>query len=408
MRGRGRLVSLRSMLLALLLACSNPAPPPVRRNAVVILVDTLREDALRKARMPNVNGIGQRGDVAFGWSSGTWTVPSVIALFTGRPVGSHGWDLPTGRMGKYPQLPATPTLAEVLDEAGFNTVGLYANPYLAEELGFSRGFDVWKRVSDRGMPKDFAKAIAETWKPEGQNFAYLHLIGPHSPLRPSDAAKARYKLEERWFADPKHPLEVGAPQRKDKPGIDVAYRDAYYAVCEDVDGIVGELLSALGPYRDDTLILLTADHGELLGEHALFGHGTQVWEPLTRVPMLAENAGELPARMGTASIAAFVTRGVGVAHTWPTAVEVPTLVSQREGKLAITEDGRTKLIIDGGERLYDLGVDPGELSPRGDAAAAKALRDSYAAWRPPALTMGEEATLDAPTLEKVRELGYVE
>ena len=398
------------MLLALLLACTEPAPPPVepRKNAVVIVIDTLREDALHTARMPNVNGLGERGDVAFGWSSGTWTVPSVIALFTGRPVGSHGWNLGTGRMGKYPALPATPTLAEVLHEAGFNTVGLYANPYLAEKLGFSRGFDDWRRVGDKTMPQELAKSISQHWDPQGRNFAYVHLIGPHSPLRPSDAARERWHLDPQWFADPKHPLEVGAPMRKDKPGIDVAYHDAYYAVCEDVDAIVGQILTVLNPYRDDTLILLTSDHGELLGEHGRYGHGTEVWEPLTHVPMLAENGGDLPERMGTASVAAFVTRGLGLSYAWPTAVETPLLVSQREGKLALTVDGQTKLIVDKDEQFYDLGTDPGELSPRSDPEAAAALRGQYSRWLPPTVSPGADAQLDPGTREKVRELGYVE
>ena len=121
-------------LAATLLACaSSPSPPTTPADApakdvVLIVIDTLRADALGPANTPTLDALAARGEAAaVAWSGGTWTVPSVISLFTGAPVRQHGWDGPTGQQGRYPKLPALPTLAETFRAAGFTTIGLYAN-----------------------------------------------------------------------------------------------------------------------------------------------------------------------------------------------------------------------------------------------------------------------------------------
>ena len=139
-------------LLLLLTACGEPTitlpPGGARPDVILISIDTLRADHVGaygydRATTPTLDALAARGQAAtLAWSGGTWTVPSVISLFTGAPVRQHGWDGPTGQQGRYPKLPALPTLAETFRAAGFTTIGLYANGYLAEELGFDRGFDV--------------------------------------------------------------------------------------------------------------------------------------------------------------------------------------------------------------------------------------------------------------------------
>ena len=186
-----------------------PASPPqalppsadVPQHVVVILIDTLRADAFARANTPNLDALAARGLVVDrAWSTTTWTVPAVISLFTGSFVRTHGWDLPTGDMTQRPPLPAMPTLAEVLKQAGFGTHGLYANGYLAHELGFSRGFDEWKRSVDSRMALEVQQRVS-TWGDPGsgdlppqRQFLYLHLLGIHSGLRPSPEAQARYGL----------------------------------------------------------------------------------------------------------------------------------------------------------------------------------------------------------------------
>ena len=146
------------MLLALAVGCRSEAPdppPPVAsnrppavphkplapaRHAVLVVIDTLRADEMARASTPHLDSLAASGTVVGrAWSSSTWTVPSVVSLWTGMPPRQHGWDLPSARIGQYPPLPAAPTIAQVLSKAGFSTTGLYANPYLAQELGFESG-----------------------------------------------------------------------------------------------------------------------------------------------------------------------------------------------------------------------------------------------------------------------------
>ena len=86
-RGASRLLASFLLIAA---ACAREETP---KNAVVILVDTLRADALEQAETPVLDGLVARGDrVERAWSSGTWTAPSLVSLFTGMHVREHGWD----------------------------------------------------------------------------------------------------------------------------------------------------------------------------------------------------------------------------------------------------------------------------------------------------------------------------
>jgi len=391
----------------------SPALSPVvadpREDVLLIVIDTLRADALRSARTPHLDTLEQRVERA--WSSGTWTVPSVVALFTGAPVRQHGFDLPTGRIGKYPQLPQMPTLAEVLKEQGFSTTGLYSNTYLAEELGFGRGFDTWRRVSDKVMPKYWQETLEDTWVEGQRDFAYLHLLGPHSPLRPSDARREKYAIEPEWFEE-RMGLEIGVAKRDRRPGARTAYSMAYSAVIEDTDDRIGQILDALGERRDDTLIVITSDHGELLGEHDTVGHGYWVWEGLTHVPMRFEgHAGEVPDTLRLDQVASLVTWNAGIEQPWPSnwQVEGP-LVSQREGKLALSPDGTLKGVWHTEAlEVYDLAVDPTEEDPLPGRDAT--LQDARAAWEaevPQAASLELEVELEPETMKGLEELGYID
>ena len=364
-----------------------PAPPAstsAPQHAVLIVIDTLRADALAEARTPHIDSLAAGGAAATrAWSAGTWTVPSVISLLTGMPVRQHGWDLPTGQLGRYPPLPEAPTLASVLQGAGFGTFGAYCNPYLAEDLGFDRGFDAWVRSSDAALPDRFAREVQATWDDGRRHFAYLHLIGPHSPLKPSPEAQARWGVEDRWLDDGRG-FGIGAAKRDKEPGVRPAYAAAYRAVIEDTDARIGEILAALGPHRAETLVVLTSDHGEVLGEHDKVGHGTMLWEPLTHVPLIVDR-GTLPAPvLSTLAVPDLITTALGVRHAWPTAATAQAalpLVAQREGDVALSPDGQQKGIwTDGTLSVYDLAADPGELTPLADPAPAQALEAARTRW----------------------------
>jgi membrane-anchored protein YejM (alkaline phosphatase superfamily) len=392
------------------------APVPLHgtaRNAVIILVDTLRADSLESAATPRIHALATRGLVIErAWSTSTWTVPAVISLFTGSFLRTHGWDLPTGDMKHRPALPPMPTIAEVLREAGFQTQGLYANGYLASELGFSRGFDEWRRSADRRMPEQVAEHVRAWQADTRRHFLYLHLQGIHSGLSPSPEAQARYHLDPSWFTE-RFGLLIGRAKR-DEPGARDAYRAAYLAVVEDVDGIVGEIIANLAPVREETLVVFLSDHGEELGETGVFEHGWSVAEALTHVPVIVAGPGIPHARRATGSLAEvtdLVTDALGVEHAWP--VQSPyegPLASERHGKLALLADGRFKGAWTGAERtVYDLQRDPSGLqtTAEGGPEVDAALRQWQAAT-----PRGEPVTgnveLDPRTLEALKGLGYID
>ncbi len=413
------------MLAVLLWACAStepPAEPPPSprvppRNAVVIVIDTLRADALAVADTPRLDALAASGWTSpHSWSAGTWTVPSVIALFTGMPVRQHGFDLPSARIGKYPRIPQVPTLASVLQAQGFDTFGLYSNGYLAEELGFDHGFDHWRRTADKAMPKQWRKHVDTVWSaPDAApQFAYLHLLGPHSPLRPSEAAQDKYSVPAEWF-DERLGFEIGVPKRNRREGARDWYEAAYHAVIEDTDARVGELLDALGDHAAETVVVVTSDHGELLGEHNVVGHGTHVWQPLTHVPYFAGPSTALPPDLpgpcsSNSTLADLVTDALALEHPWPVQVDsTPPVVSQREGQIAFTTDCRTtSLRKEGTWRTYDLQNDPDQQAPLPDPSPGAAAFEAWAASVPAGTPDMEGVSLHPDTLEQLQLLGYIE
>jgi arylsulfatase A-like enzyme len=402
-------------------APATPAATAVEaRHVVIILVDTLRADVLEQAQTPRIDALAAEGLVVErAWSTTTWTVPAVVSLFTGSFLRTHGWDLPTGDMTKRPPLPDLPTLAEVLGGAGFATHGLYANGYLAHELGFSRGFDEWKRCPDSRMALEVQRRVAD-WTsldperdPAQRRFLYLHLLGVHSGLKPSAEAVARHRMDEAWFAE-RVGLLIGRAKRGQEPGVEDAYRLAYRGVVEDMDARVGEILDALAPVRDETLVVLLSDHGEELGERGSFGHGWSVAEALTHVPMMVSGPGVAPERRPTATIAELpdlITDAVGIEHPWP--VQSPwegPLVAERHGKQAVLVGARYKGEWHGGElTTYDLTVDAAGLQPvsGGEEQIQRGL-ERWKAETPLGEISSGHVELDPRTLEAVQALGYID
>lgn len=396
-------------------------PPGKKRHALVLVVDTFRADAVETAKTPNLDKLAQEGDrVAHAWSPSTWTAPSVMSMFTGMSLRQHGWNFPfPNKMRKrgetYPRMREdTPTLAEVLFNAGFHTEGWYANPFLGHDMGYDRGFGRWTTTRDGTAARKLKRSV-KGWEDGERHFVYIHLFGPHMPLAPrGDAA-------ERWKVDASLANKRGSYSfRRFRPGQTAReenYRRAYHAVVEQVDRNVGRILRALGDHRDDTAIFLTSDHGELLGEHDVWGHGEYVWEQLTHVPFYAVGAGDLPDTLTTASLPALVTGSLGVEHDWPTAADASLpLVSQRGKKFTMSLDGRHKAVWDakaladqGGVGVYDLTLDPSEGSPLVDPPFDPLeVRAAWEASTGDHQVAAQEGEMGDELLDMLDELGYVE
>ncbi|MCB9777146.1 MAG: sulfatase-like hydrolase/transferase [Alphaproteobacteria bacterium] len=392
-----------------------PVPPGKMKHAVVVVIDTLRDDALARAQTPNIDGlVATGGQRRTAWAASTWTAPSVASMFTGQPVRQHGWDFPfPARMDHahqtYPPLPDTPLLAEVMRDAGFVTTGLYANQLLGRNLGYGRGFDTWDAGTDPGISLRVEKAV-QAWQDDQRHFLYVHLMGPHHPLAPRRISQERWGIERKELG---RKGQLALPSLREGKIEESVYWRAYHGVVEDTDFRLSRLMSALRPHMDDTLIIVTSDHGEMLGEANRFGHDGGLWEQLTAVPLVVRNGPTVPEQVGLAALPDIVTKATGVDAEWAVTIKTPPpLVSQREGAVALTLDRRTKAAWDlpdaASPLAWDLKADPYEEQPLAEVPAD--LLAAHAAWQqavPERKLQAADAAMDDDTRKALEALGYM-
>ena len=389
-----------------------------RQDVVLIVIDTLRGDAMERARTPVLDQLAEEGQKSLAWAPGTWTAPSTLSLMTGSHLRDHGWDLPfPDKLGPgevYPSLDDRTMLAEVMKAAGYKTAGVYANPLLSRELGWERGFDIWRRTTDVKMPRRLKKVLSRV-EPDEPLFLYVHYLGPHQPLRPSKKAGDYWGADWHFLSRYRKGLRRKFIKNGSQHGKDQYYR-LYHAEVEDSDRRLNKLWKVLGPRFEDALIVVTSDHGEMLGEHDVFGHGSHVWDPLTRVPLIARGTDvPMPELMSTTGVADLITRSVGIDMEWPEQVETAwPLVSQREGMMAVTGDGEHRGVWrDAGSRsveVFDLSVDPGETTPLvgvAPRATAQMLRAHFESGHERRQIAPEQGEMDDETRKLLEELGYM-
>lgn len=380
---RERLVpscALAALACALLAGC---AREPARPNVLLIVVDTLRFDRLgvhgsARGLTPNIDRLA-RESLCFthAQSPRAKTTPTMVSIFTGLYPHEHGVrDLAA------PLERGLPTLAEGLRAAGYATGAIVGNYVLRDDLaGLARGFELWvEDLPDRsGVPPDDvpqrrARSLTDgalaalglgppsadgagphTRLADGERpwFLWLHYMDPHGVYD----APAEHRVEGRTRpepipppADPPDPIHrrwiaeynVLAEDRLSDGSIDAALvRDRYDAEVRYVDAEIGRLLDAMrqSGLLDHTLVVLTADHGESLGEHDYwFEHGLYTYEVTCRVPLLLR----FPARMRQRPEPGLRTGDVSLVDLAPTLCEilrVPPL--PRRGKAPDGATGRS-------------------------------------------------------------------
>ncbi len=273
------------------------APPSdTRPNVLIYMIDTLRADHLgcygySRETSPYIDAFASRSvlyERAVAQSS--WTRASVASVLTGLWPEAHG---AVGRRDRL--MEEAVTLADLLSADGYQTAAIVTNPNVYRSFGFDQGFDRWVQFEDNFRNSKFvtrgAIEILDELDREEPFFLYLHTIDPHHPYIPppdlrerfapdSDALVARI-LEGRR-------KEVWLPE--DAPGL----RNLYDAEIADNDRNFGALVEALEERGlwDDTLIVLTSDHGEEFYDHGAWTHGKNLRAANLDVPLIVKYPGQ--------------------------------------------------------------------------------------------------------------------
>ncbi len=458
----------RSVVLASVLAlCAAVGCAPGRStppNVVVILVDTLRADRLgaygnARGLTPFLDALAARGVVyRRAYAAGSWTQPSVASLFTSRFQSQHGVVLASAEVDE-----DEVTLAEVLHQHGYATGAFSANALIAKRFGYGQGFDEY--VALWGRPEDMhakyraedMNALAVQWL-EKRNvaagtpfFLYVHYLEPHTPYSPPAA------MLDRTVVGRAHPDvgdvskwlnwgNYGHPNPEQLRDI----VDVYDAEVASVDAGIRALCDSLERMGvlDDTILVVTADHGEAFLEHGVMGHGNTLYEEAIHVPLLLVPAGgtkhvdvDAPVSLldvaptvldllGLAAPEAFEGRSILPDATRPrrwfddgpeprrAAADRPvfsehiipeskaTARLRPHERAVITKDAKVIVGVAGERESFDLAVDPGEHTPLPDARVT-ALAETLEAFRARvAVASHDTPQVDPELRQRLQALGY--
>jgi arylsulfatase A-like enzyme len=307
----------RLAALALLAAagCRSPAPESApaadgRASVLLLTIDTLRADHLgvygyTRNTSRHVDALAREGTV-FDYAYTYWpkTRGSFVAMLTGRR------DSQTGYGKTHPALlDFNPTLASVLKHAGYATAAIVDNGNVAAAHGYHKGFDAYRETWQEAAlatEMDRTRAITEGGirflrdAPRDRPFLlWLHYVNPHAPYTPPAPYDTAF-LDDEARSGPR--LKVvpgfhgGIPKQWAVPGQDrlgyyVAQYDGEVAVADEQVGRVLDALRQAGR-RERTVVVLTSDHGESLGEHGYyFDHGEDLFDPSLRVPLIVAAPG---------------------------------------------------------------------------------------------------------------------
>jgi arylsulfatase A-like enzyme len=310
-------------LLAGLLSCqgSNPEIPASRRmpNILFILIDALRVDGLScygnaNQTSPTLDSLaasGIRFDQVLAHSS--HTKPSVASLFTGLIPPLHGVRKAgiamrpahegADRIGDVLSDDLT-TLAELLESRGYTTLGVVTNPHLTKKMGFHQGFRRYLDISHKRRAEEVNRMALEMLEREpcSRFFMYLHYMDVHSPYNPPP----EYADMFCDFLDDDPVTVKSGPYAGVLTDIEIlGLRSRYDAQIRYWDDQFGKLLASLGQRSllENTVIIVTSDHGEEFNEHGGLGHGYTSYEEALRVPLIVAWPGVIPEGAGRTDMA---------------------------------------------------------------------------------------------------------
>jgi arylsulfatase A-like enzyme len=395
-----------------------------------------------------IDGIAAEGIVfERAYTPAVYTLGAMSSVWTSQYPDRHHGDvsfsspLPLDRL----------TLGEVLSGQGILTAGFVATAVPGGFNGFDRGFEefreVWQEVGSRA---DVFRQVIPQWlegKAGRRFFAYLHYREPHFPYDPEPPFDTRFGTDGPIPKEARRDMEFfrdvnqgRRPFSEEERAHLVRLYDGNLAY---VDREVGELrraLAAAGVW-DDTVFIVTADHGEELFEHGWIGHNVHVYEPSARIPLIMK----LPTGVGSGPLR--IEELVDLVDIAPTVVDIfgvrakggadrefqgrsllPVIAGAR-GRPAVVSrtvwDRPRYALRDSGwsylyetrtarEELFDIRTDPDEtqdIAPRHPLRAAY-YREALLHWastvfRPGTGEPAAPATMSRDQCEALKALGYV-
>jgi arylsulfatase A-like enzyme len=465
-----------------------PDPPAGAPDVVLIVLDTVRAanmSAYGYARptTPVFDRLADEGALFLDATSpATWSLASHASLFTGLFPSSHGAHAENMILA-----PSIPTLAGSLEAAGYETSCFTSNAFISPSLGLTRGFrytdEAWRDggagrtfnfvfrgldrlgfgAEDKGgaaVVESFERWSAETPADARPQFVFLNFIEAHFPYHQlPDAYLERFsestRAELQALSMELMAAQFGGPAPADPEEASRLATDMYDGGILYTDYLLGRIVEAIRGrgVLDRTLLIVMADHGEMLGEHGNYGHGTALYEPGIHVPLSMRYPPRIPAGtrvetpVSTVGVFATVLDVVGLEPRAP--LQVSSLMGPLAGgppggpvlaerfareQLKPIEDpvqnpavrvrtyraGQLKLVetSKGSALLFDLATDPGETrdlsdSRRADLARLQGELDTWSAALalPPldaTVEPGAEPELDPEARERLRALGYVD
>lgn len=347
-----RLRSLLAFLAGgcLALGCGGARDWPQQPNVVFVSVDTLRADALgtygSSVPTPVIDRLGREGVVfEHAYAPAPVTAATHATLFTGLEPLRHGLEDNGQRLIASPT-----TLAERFAEGGYTTAAFVSSFVLDRRFGWDRGFEhfdddfpeegaswnikqpgFWHLHQLQGFDRHAAittdAAVAWLETVEEPFFLFVHYFDPHRPYRPPASFDSRVAADALPFAGRSASGTSASALRE--------ILRLYHAEVLYVDFELGRLLEAVERRTSrPPLVLVTADHGEGLGQHDLIGHNANLYDELVRVPLIFHWPGVLePAR---------VMGSVGLADVAPTLVDLAGLAP-----LADADGASLATVLDG-------------------------------------------------------------
>ncbi|MFW2389278.1 MAG: sulfatase [Polyangiales bacterium] len=384
------------------------------RNVVVLLVDTLRASKLQayypktRVKTPAIDAFVEQGALfERPQSPENWTKPSVASVLTSLHPATHKTKEDASKLPKSALM-----LSEVYQKAGFKTASFIANGYVSNAFGFDQGWDHYTNYIRERRNTNASNVFgeAQAWiekNKDGRFFAYIQTIDPHVPYDPPakflemyDSKPYNGQVQNRrthLMLDEakKNPKKYNFTQR-DKERIE-ALHDGEISYHDEHFGRFLAKLEELG-LDENTIIVVTSDHGEEFQEHGSWGHGHSVYQELLHVPLMFRWPGVVPAntRIGpvvsTMDIGPTVLEATGVPipdefegrsllgflrGDWPAGpyVAFSDFLDHRR----VIRGGDWKMIIRGNlsQVMFDLGNDyweKKELDGSGQAIAQRYLR----------------------------------